>query len=161
MMKNWEINGTEEIGFVTLTPGCACARNVGNVFPATDWKNRLVSYLAMHHDTCVTHVQWCMSGSLTEIENVPGIPDACATRNFTYLARGRWCTPPLLLICAQCTWLHGKLMVSYIERRCGTSIRGCDVTHAHSSPITNECIRMLTYKVTISEWLKIRYILGA
>ena len=40
----------------------------------------LVSDPGMHHDTCVTHVPWCMSGSLTcgEGENVPGIPSACA-----------------------------------------------------------------------------------
>ena len=46
----------------------------------------------MHHGTCVTHVPWCMSGSLFSRgrENVPGIPGACATRNFTYLARGPW-----------------------------------------------------------------------
>ena len=52
----------------------------------------------MHHGTCVTHVPWCMPGSLTsgfsfEVgggKNVPGIPGACATRNFTYLARGPW-----------------------------------------------------------------------
>ena len=33
-----------------------------------------------------------MSGSLTRGggENVPGIPGACATRNFTYLVRGPW-----------------------------------------------------------------------
>ena len=37
----------------------------------------------MHHGTCVTHVPWYMPGSLT-----PGIPGACATRNFTYLVRG-------------------------------------------------------------------------
>ena len=44
----------------------------------------------MHHGTCVAHVPWCMSGSLTRGggENVPGIPGACATRTFTYLARG-------------------------------------------------------------------------
>ena len=44
----------------------------------------LVSDLGMHH------MPWGMSGSLTldDGENVPGIPDACATRNFTYLARG-------------------------------------------------------------------------
>ena len=44
----------------------------------------------MHHGTCVTHMPWCMSGSLTRGggENVPGIPGACATRNFTYLVRG-------------------------------------------------------------------------
>ena len=50
----------------------------------------LVSYFGMHHGTCVTHVPWCMSGSLTRAggANVPGIPSACATRNFTYLIRG-------------------------------------------------------------------------
>ena len=38
----------------------------------------------------VTHLPWCMSGSLTQDggENVPGISGACATRNFTYLVRG-------------------------------------------------------------------------
>ena len=48
----------------------------------------------MHHGTCVTHVSWCMSGSLTRCdrENVPDILGACATRNFTDLARS-----PLLL----------------------------------------------------------------
>ena len=73
--------------------GCACAGNAGNVFPATDFKRKtLVSDPGMHHVTCVTHVPWCMSGSLTHGggENVPGIPGACATRNFTYLARGPW-----------------------------------------------------------------------
>ena len=50
----------------------------------------------MHHGTCVTHLPWCMPGSLTigflwnrrRGENVPGIPGACATCNFTYLVRG-------------------------------------------------------------------------
>ena len=34
----------------------------------------------------------CISGTLTRGggENVPGIPCACATLNFTYLARGPW-----------------------------------------------------------------------
>ena len=34
----------------------------------------------MHHDTRVTHVPWCMLGSLTRGggEKVPGIPGACA-----------------------------------------------------------------------------------
>ena len=45
---------------------------------------------SMYHGTCVTHVPRCMSGSLTcgGGENVPGLPGACATHNFTYLARG-------------------------------------------------------------------------
>ena len=55
-------------------------------------RKTLVSDPGMHHGTCVTHVPWCMSGSLTcgGGENVPGIPGACATRNFTNLARGPW-----------------------------------------------------------------------
>ena len=44
----------------------------------------------MHHGMCVAHVPWCMSGSLTRGGggNVPGIPGACTTRNFTFLLRG-------------------------------------------------------------------------
>ena len=51
-----------------------------------------ISDPGMHPGTCVTHVLRCMSGSLISGggENVPGIPGACATRNFTYLARGSW-----------------------------------------------------------------------
>ena len=53
----------------------------------------------MHHGTCITHVSWCMPGSLTSGflwnrrwgRNVPGIPGACATRKFTYLVRGPCC----------------------------------------------------------------------
>ena len=56
-------------------------------------RKTLVSDPGMHQGTCVTHVPWCMSRSLTRGcgENVPGIPGACATRNFTYLARGPCC----------------------------------------------------------------------
>ena len=52
----------------------------------------LVSDPGMHHGTCVTHVPWCMTGSLTHSggKNVPGVSGACATRNFTYLVRGPW-----------------------------------------------------------------------
>ena len=52
----------------------------------------LVGDPGMHHGTCVTHVPWWMSGLLTPGggENVPGIPGACATRNFTYLVRGQF-----------------------------------------------------------------------
>ena len=59
-------------------------------FPARLQRKSLVSDPGMHHDTCITRVSWCMSRSLTRSgeENVLGIPGACATRNFTYLARG-------------------------------------------------------------------------
>ena len=72
---------------------CACAGNAGNVFPRRRLQRKpLVSDPGMHHGTCVTHVPSCMSESLTRGsgENVPSIPGACATRNFTYLARGPW-----------------------------------------------------------------------
>ena len=71
--------------------GCACAGNAGNVFPSHRLHRKpLVSDPDMHHGTCVTHVPWCMSGSLTRGggENVPGISGACTNLNFTYLARG-------------------------------------------------------------------------
>ena len=58
--------------------------------PGTFSPPPLVSDPGMHPGTCVTHVPRCMSGSLTcgGVENVPGILGACATRNFTYLAKG-------------------------------------------------------------------------
>ena len=71
--------------------GCACAVNAGNVFPRHRFQRKpLVIDPDMHHGTCVKHVPWCMSGSITNDggENVPGIPGACATRNFAYLVRG-------------------------------------------------------------------------
>ena len=50
----------------------------------------LIGHPSMHHGTCATYVPWCMSVSLTGggWKIVPGIPGACATRNFTYLTRG-------------------------------------------------------------------------
>ena len=74
----------------TLIVGCACPGNAVNVFPAIDFKEKTrVSDPDMHHVTCVTHMPWFMSGLLTrgDWENVPGIPGACTTHNFTYLVR--------------------------------------------------------------------------
>ena len=74
--------------------GYACVGLAGNVFSGHRLQRKpLVNDPGMHHGTCVTHVPWCMSGSLTGGggENVPGIPGACANRNFTYLTRGPWC----------------------------------------------------------------------
>ena len=70
----------------------------------------LVNDPGMHRGTCVTHVPWCMPGSLIHGggENVPGIPGACATRNFTYLARGLWLMCFLLI--------HATLLLSSVAR---------------------------------------------
>ena len=60
--------------------GCACTGYAGNVFPSGRLQRKpLANDPGMHHGTCVTHVPWCMSGSLTRggEENVPGIPGAC------------------------------------------------------------------------------------
>ena len=53
----------------------------------------LVSDPGMHHGTCVTHVPWCMSGSLNRVGGKSDlcIPGSCATHNFTHLARGPLC----------------------------------------------------------------------
>ena len=70
---------------------CACAGNAGNIFPTRRLQMKpIVSDPGMHHGTCVTHVPWCMPGSLTcgGGENVPGIPQCMRTRNFMYPVRG-------------------------------------------------------------------------
>ena len=74
--------------------GCACAGNVGIVFPRHRLQRKpLVSDPGMHPDTCVTHVPWYQLVGIANPRwrgNFPGIPGACATRSFTYLARGPW-----------------------------------------------------------------------
>ena len=58
-------------------------------------------------DSGVTHVPWCKSGLPTRGggENVPGIPGACTTLNFTYLARGPW-NRHTVLLCFAWVWLN-------------------------------------------------------
>ena len=71
--------------------GCACAGNTGNVFPRRQFQRKpLVSDPGMHHGTCVTHVPWCMSGSLTCGDGGKRSRHSrrMRTRNFAYLARG-------------------------------------------------------------------------
>ena len=75
----------------------AHAPGMPGTFSPSSW----VSDLDMQHGTCVTHVPWCMPGSLTNDffwsrwrgKSAPGIPGACATHNFTYLARDPWSSP--------------------------------------------------------------------
>ena len=79
--------------------GCACAGNAGNVFPTRRLQSKpLVSDPDMHHGTCVTHVPWCMSGSLTcgGGENVPGIPSACAPASLRIWQEAHWHTGPIV-----------------------------------------------------------------
>ena len=60
-----------------------------------EWRERFSPHLLQRKPlVSATHVPWCMSGSLTcgGGENVPGIPGACATRNFPCLVRGPFLT---------------------------------------------------------------------
>ena len=75
----------------TQNCGCACAGNAGNVFPATAGKR------SRHASRHVRHARAVMHAGIANLryplksaagENVPGIPGACATCNFTYLVRG-------------------------------------------------------------------------
>ena len=75
--------------------GSTCARNAGNVFPATDFTGNSqltipACITARASRTCCDACRDCYpvrSGG----ENITGIPGACATRNFAYLVRGPWC----------------------------------------------------------------------
>ena len=70
---------------------CACAGNVGIVFPATAGKRSRHASRHALDARAVMHVGIVNSRfplkSVAE-ENVPGIPGACASRNFTYVVRG-------------------------------------------------------------------------
>ena len=83
------------MGLLPDTPNCRLRmrRECRERFPCHRLQRKpLVSDPGMHHGTCVTHVPWCMSGSLTRSggDHAPGIPSACATHNIAYLARGPW-----------------------------------------------------------------------
>ena len=77
----------------TSNCGCACARNAGNVFPATAGKQSRHASRHMRDARAVMHAGIANSRfplNSAAGGNVPGIPGACATRDFTYLVRGPW-----------------------------------------------------------------------
>ena len=83
------------MGFLPNTSncGCACAGNAGNVFPATAVKQSRHATRHVRDARAVMHARITNSRfplNSAAGENVPGIPGACATRNFTYLVRGPW-----------------------------------------------------------------------
>ena len=107
---------TEHYHYTLLLPWASCqiwktAGAHAPGMPGTFSPPSGASYPDMHHGTCVTHVPWCMPGSLTNDfplesavrENVPGIPGACATRNVTYLVRGP-CTNPITVASCLAPW---------------------------------------------------------
>ena len=98
--------------------------------PWTFFPPSQVSDSDMHHDTCVTHVPWCMPGSLTTFplksvsgKNVQGIPVACTNRNFTHLVRGPWTEFESNTHCA-CRY-HGSVTSRFYIR--GRQLKGPSV----------------------------------
>ena len=59
----------------------------GTISPPPITKKPLVNDPGMHRGTCLMHLPWCMSRSLTRggEKNVPGIPDACAILGFWHM----------------------------------------------------------------------------
>ena len=85
-------------------------------FPSHRLQNKpLVNDPGMHHGTCVTHVPCCMPGSLTRGggENLPGIPGACATRNFRYFEAHAVCNCSLCPVNLVCTVINAGCNCSY------------------------------------------------
>ena len=112
---------------------CIC-RECRERFPSHPRQSKpLVNDPGMHHGTCVTNVPWCMSGSLTCSggENVPGIPGACATRNFTYLVRG-----PCSALVTLCAAAHTII-----------TLETSHIGHACHLPLPAESVPMLTASV--------------
>ena len=68
----------------TSNCGCACVGNTGDVFPATAGKQSRHARAVMHAG--IANSRFPLNSAAGE--NVPGIPGACTTRNFTYLVRG-------------------------------------------------------------------------
>ena len=62
----------------------ACAVNAGNVFPAVAGKRS--RHTSRHVRDGIANEQCPLKSAAAE--NVPGIPGACVTCNFTYLVRG-------------------------------------------------------------------------
>ena len=93
----------------------------------------LVSDPAMHHGTCFTHAPWCMSGSLNRGggDNVPGIPGACTTRNFSHLVRG----PSMVLTLLRCCWIVKQQELIHRSTRKVSVITQSSVVTAQSNII--------------------------
>ena len=105
-------DASNTMGLLPDTWNCGLRRECRERFPRHRLQRKpLVSDPDIQHGTCVMHVPWCMSGTLTPGggENVPGIPGACATRNFPYLARG----PCYIGLCYSGTRLYWTYISNY------------------------------------------------
>ena len=96
----------------TQNCGCACAGNAGNVFPVTAGKRSRHASRHVRHARAVMHAgiaNYRFPLKSTAGENVPGIPGACATCNFTYLVRGPCTTTYILGYVDKCQIYKARL----------------------------------------------------
>ena len=105
----------------------------------------------MHHGTCVTHVPWWISRSLSSGffgvgggENVPGTLGASATRNVTYLVRGTW------LQMNTTFWMHHI----YWEYRYCSDIK-CKSAHVASQQCINVFVIKSRGRTPVFVWIKV------
>ena len=107
----------------TQNCGCACTGNTGNVFPVIAGKR---FWHASRHVRAVMHAgianqRFPLKSAAGE--NVPGIPGACSTCNFTYLVRGTWNAwaqswseqRRLIHMATSYIWLHTFARTSWTE----------------------------------------------
>ena len=88
--------GTGHLSCMGLLPdtyncGLCMHRKCRERFPRYRQMKPVISDSGMHHGTCVTHARAVMHFGIANPrwrENVPSIPGAYATRNFTYLTIG-------------------------------------------------------------------------
>ena len=128
----------------TQNCGCACAGNAGNVFPVTAGKRSRHASRHVRHARAVMHAgiaNYRFPLKSAAGENVPGIPGACATCNFTYLVRGPWRSSKHLYyksLNPSAVLNHCGLMTSYGYRELGQHwITKWLVTWRHSSNYLN------------------------
>ena len=96
----------------------------------------------MQHGTCVTHVPWCMPGSLTKDlfrsrwreETFPAFPAHAQPHNFTYLARGPWLVDIMLII-----------LCGILQRLCRSYI---------DTGVFWICYQLATMTITMARWLE-------
>ena len=91
-------------------------------FPRRLQRKPLVSNPGMHNGTCVTHVPWCMSGSLTLAggETFPALTAHTQPGNFTYLIRSPWCWQ------YRCLAYNIKILINFFGYQC--TQRWCSVS---------------------------------
>ena len=128
----------------TQNCGCACAGNAGNVFPVTAGKRSRHASRHARHARAVMHAgiankRFPLKSAAGE--NVPGIPGACATCNFTYLVRGPWVRADSIrytVMVVSGVWINqGPLLLTWINFDSNEYLLSIKVWNAVTFPFRN------------------------